>query len=147
MLIFRQKPIHVLYLQKKVGSFMSISLIHNNHFAKFVPVHFLIQAKKISTKIRYENTANTKGSMDGQTWRRLKRIIIVFCFLFYKKKGFSWKLWFFKTFFQSLFLLFATFDIHNALGRYLIVLYEAVNFSFSRKILAIKRCRQKQPDE
>ena len=67
MLIFRQKPIHVLYLQKKVGSFMSISLIHNNHFAKFVPVHFLIQAKKISTKIRYENTANTKGSMDGQT--------------------------------------------------------------------------------
>ena len=68
MLTFRQKPIHVLYLHKKVGSFMSISLIHKNHFAKFVPVHFLIQAKKVSAKIRYENTAaNTKGRMDGQT--------------------------------------------------------------------------------
>ena len=86
--------------------------------------------------------------MEGQTWRRLKWIIIVF-FKKKKKKVFhsSWKLWFFKTFFQSLFLLFATFDIHNALGKYLIVWYEAVNFSFSRKILAIKRCRQKQPDE
>ena len=40
---FRQKPIQLLYLHKKVSSFMSISLIHNNYFAKFIPVHFLIQ--------------------------------------------------------------------------------------------------------
>ena len=40
---FRQKPIQLLYLHKKVSSFMSISLIHNNYFAKFVPVHFLTQ--------------------------------------------------------------------------------------------------------
>ena len=33
--------------------------------------------KPQNTKTRYENTANTKGFMDGQTWRRLKRIIIV----------------------------------------------------------------------
>ena len=40
---FRHKPIQLLYLHKKVSSFMSISLIHNNYFAKFLPVHFLIQ--------------------------------------------------------------------------------------------------------
>ena len=40
---FRQKPIQLLYLHKKVSSFMSISLIHNKYFAKFIPVHFLIQ--------------------------------------------------------------------------------------------------------
>ena len=40
---FRQKPIQLLYLHKKVSSFMSISLIHNNYFAKFVPVNFLIR--------------------------------------------------------------------------------------------------------
>ena len=67
MLTFRQKPIHMLYPHKKVGSFMSISLIHNIHFAKFVPVHFLVQAKKMLTTIRHENTANTKGGMDEQT--------------------------------------------------------------------------------
>ena len=41
---FRRKPIQLLYLYKKVSSFMSISLIHNNYFAKltFVPVNFLI---------------------------------------------------------------------------------------------------------
>ena len=40
---FRRKPIHLLYLHKKVSSFMSISLIYNNCFAKFVPVNFLIK--------------------------------------------------------------------------------------------------------
>ena len=40
---FRQKPIQLLYLHQKVSSFMSISLIHNKYFAKFVLVHFLIQ--------------------------------------------------------------------------------------------------------
>ena len=33
--------------------------------------------KPQNTKIRYENAANTKGRMDRQTRRRLKRIIIV----------------------------------------------------------------------
>ena len=40
---FRHKPIQLLYLHKKVNSFMSITLIYDNYFAKFVPVHFLIQ--------------------------------------------------------------------------------------------------------
>ena len=40
---FRRKPIQLLYLYKKVSSFMSISLIHNNYFAMFVPVNFLIR--------------------------------------------------------------------------------------------------------
>ena len=40
---FRRKPIQLLYLHKKGSSFMSISLIHNNYFAKFVPVNFLIR--------------------------------------------------------------------------------------------------------
>ena len=40
---FRRKPIQLLYLHKKVSSFMSISLIHNNYFAKSVPVNFLIR--------------------------------------------------------------------------------------------------------
>ena len=39
---FRRKPIQLLYLYKKVSGFISISLIHNNYFAKFVPVNFLI---------------------------------------------------------------------------------------------------------
>ena len=33
--------------------------------------------KPQNTKIRYENAANTKGRMDTETRRRLKRIIIV----------------------------------------------------------------------
>ena len=48
--------------------------------------------------------------------------------------GFSTQ--FFKVRFFCL-LLFGTFDMHNALGRYFIVWYEAVNLSFSGKILAI----------
>ena len=40
---FRRKPIQLLYLHKKVSSFMSISLIHNNYFAMLVPVNFLIR--------------------------------------------------------------------------------------------------------
>ena len=73
MLTFRQKPIHVLYLLKKVGSFMSISLINKNHFAKFVPVHFLIQAKKVSTKIRYEKKSKYKRT---HGWTNMKKIEI-----------------------------------------------------------------------
>ena len=40
---FRRKPIQLLFLHKKASSFLSISLIRNNYFAKFVPVNFLIQ--------------------------------------------------------------------------------------------------------
>ena len=43
LLSFPRKPVQLLYLHKKVSSFMSISLIHNNYFAKFVPVNFLIR--------------------------------------------------------------------------------------------------------
>ena len=52
---------------------------------KFIKIHTAVTATKLSEtkqmlimfKEGINDTANTKGSTDGQTWRRLKRIAIV----------------------------------------------------------------------
>ena len=77
--------------------------------------------KPQNTKIRYENTANTKGRMDRQTRRRLKRIIIVV----------------FQNSFSKFVFVVCNVWCTQYFGEIFIVWYEAVNLSFSGKILAI----------
>ena len=94
--------------------------------------------KPQNTKIRYENTANTKGFMDGQTWRRLKRIIIVVFQNSFSKFVFVvcnvWYTWRFNwediSFFDT-----KLWTCH----------FQGKSWLLSW--VSIKRCRQKQPNE